>query len=124
LTFGEAGKMKLDKDLFPINVIDFEGKRVLVQTDQAETTKGKNVVISDDLKLKMIKPKSPEVGVWKVNERKRFQSVFTLNRLLNFCSINILHNGKEMSSNTLEVSRDLGLQDGHKAASLDRGKGH
>jgi hypothetical protein len=68
--------MKLDKDPFPINVIDFESKRVLVRTDQAETTKGKNVVISDDLKLKMIIPKSPEVGVWKVNERKRVQSVF------------------------------------------------
>jgi hypothetical protein len=28
LTFGEANKMKLDKDPFPINVIDFESKRV------------------------------------------------------------------------------------------------
>jgi hypothetical protein len=68
--------MKLDKDPFPINVIDFEGKRVLVRTDQTETTKGKNAVISNDLKLKMIKPKSPEVGVWKINERKRVQSLF------------------------------------------------
>ena len=108
LTFGEASKMKLDKDPFPINVIDFEGKRVLVRTDQAETTKGKNVVISDDLKLKMIIPMSPEVGVWKVNERKRFS--LSLNQLQNFCSTNILHNGKEMSSNILEVSRDPGLQ--------------
>jgi hypothetical protein len=34
------------------------------------------VVTSDDLKLKMIKTKSPEVGVWKVNEKKRVQSIF------------------------------------------------
>jgi hypothetical protein len=27
LIFGEASKMTLDKDLFPTNVIDFEGKR-------------------------------------------------------------------------------------------------
>jgi hypothetical protein len=32
-------------------------KKVLVRTDQAETTKGKRVVVYDDLKLKMIKPK-------------------------------------------------------------------
>jgi hypothetical protein len=95
-------------------------KKVLVRTDQAETTKDKRVVISDDLKLKMIKPKSPKVGVWKVNERKRVQSFFK--PILNFCSTNTLHNGNEISPNILDVSRDLGLQNGCKAASLDRGK--
>jgi hypothetical protein len=35
--------MKLDTDPFPINMIEFEQKKVLVRTYQAETTKGKNV---------------------------------------------------------------------------------
>jgi hypothetical protein len=68
--------MKLDKNLFPINIIDFEDKRVLVQSDQSTTTKVKNVVISNDLKLKIIKPKSLEVGVLKVSEKKRVQCIF------------------------------------------------
>jgi predicted GTPase len=60
-------KMKLDVDPFPVNVVNLEGKKVLVRTDQAETTKGKQVAVSDELKNHMIKPKSPEVGVWKEN---------------------------------------------------------
>jgi len=76
LSFGEGSKMKLDRDPFPINVIDFEGKKVLVRADQKESTKGKNVVFADEIKTKMIKPKSPEVDVWKVNERRKPQPVF------------------------------------------------
>jgi hypothetical protein len=49
LTLGDRGKMKLDTDSFPIGIVELEYKKVLVRTDQAETTKGKNVVISDDL---------------------------------------------------------------------------
>ena len=41
LSFGEGGKMKLDRDPFQVNVIDFEGKKVLIREDQKETTKGK-----------------------------------------------------------------------------------
>jgi hypothetical protein len=40
---------------------------VLVQTDQAESTKGKQVVVSDELRNRMLKPKSLEVGAWKEN---------------------------------------------------------
>jgi hypothetical protein len=42
-------------------------KKVLVHTDQAETTKGKNVVIFDELCNRMIKPNNLEIGVWKEN---------------------------------------------------------
>jgi hypothetical protein len=37
--------MKLDTDLFPVSMVDLMDKKVLVRTDQAEMTKGKNVVI-------------------------------------------------------------------------------
>jgi hypothetical protein len=33
--------MKLDTDPFPINAIDFENKKILIRSDQAESTKGK-----------------------------------------------------------------------------------
>jgi hypothetical protein len=64
LMLGDGGKMKLDTDPFPVNVIEFEQKKVLVHTDQATATKGKNMVVSNDLRNKMIKPRSPDVGVW------------------------------------------------------------
>jgi hypothetical protein len=45
-------------------------KRVLVQASQAESTRGKNVIILDIPRARMIKPKSPEPGVWKTNQRR------------------------------------------------------
>jgi hypothetical protein len=68
---GDGGKMKLDTDLFPVSVIEFEHKKVLVCIDQAATTRGKNIVVSDDLRNKMIKPQSPEVGVWRENTSRK-----------------------------------------------------
>jgi hypothetical protein len=41
--------MKLDTDPFPVVMIEIKHKKILVCMDQAETTKGKNMVISDDL---------------------------------------------------------------------------
>jgi hypothetical protein len=38
-----------------------------VCTDQAEVTKGKNVVVSDELRNRMIKPHNLEIGMWKEN---------------------------------------------------------
>jgi hypothetical protein len=71
LTLGDSGKMKLYVDPFLVTVADLEGKKVLVWTDKAETTMGKQVVVSDELRNHMIKSKSLEVGVWKENiERK------------------------------------------------------
>jgi hypothetical protein len=64
--------MKLDVNPFPIDVIDFEEKRVLVRTDQAATTAGKNIVVPNDLRVRMMKLRQSEVGVWKRNTwRKR-----------------------------------------------------
>jgi hypothetical protein len=34
-------------------------------------TKGKNVVIFDDLHNRMIKPHNPKIGVWKENDQRK-----------------------------------------------------
>jgi hypothetical protein len=65
LTLDDGGKMKLDSDPFPVSMVELMDKKVLVRTDQVETTKGKNVVISDELFKWMIKPHNPNIGVWK-----------------------------------------------------------
>jgi hypothetical protein len=67
LTLGDGGKMKVNTDPFPIGMIERMNKKILVRTDQAETTKGKNMVISNELRNRMIKPHIPEIGVWKEN---------------------------------------------------------
>jgi hypothetical protein len=59
--------MKLGTDPFPIDMVKLMVKKVLVHTDQAKTTKGKNVIIFDELHTRMIKPHNPEIGVWKEN---------------------------------------------------------
>jgi cytidylate kinase len=42
-----------------------------VHLDQTETTKGKNMVVSNDLHNWIIKPHNPEIGVWKDNMRRK-----------------------------------------------------
>jgi hypothetical protein len=59
--------MKLDMNLFPVGMVKLMDKKTLVHTDQAKTTKGKNVVVFDELHNRMIKPHNPEIGVWKEN---------------------------------------------------------
>jgi hypothetical protein len=71
LTLGDGQRVRLDVDPFPVNMINIEEKRVLVCTDQAESTKGKKVLVSNQLKLRMMKPKNPEAGVWKENVQKK-----------------------------------------------------
>jgi hypothetical protein len=66
-TLGDGGKMKLNTDPFPIGMVELMNKRVLVRTDQVETTKAKNLVVFDELHNRMIKPHDPEIGVWKEN---------------------------------------------------------
>jgi hypothetical protein len=59
--------MKLDMNLFSIGMVELMNKKILVRTDQAKTTKGKNVIVSDDLRNWMIKPHNLEIGMWKEN---------------------------------------------------------
>jgi cytidylate kinase len=59
--------MKLDTDPFPISMVELINKKVLVHMDQAKMTKGKNVVVSNELRNWMIKPHYPKIGVWKEN---------------------------------------------------------
>jgi hypothetical protein len=50
-------------------VIDFEGKKVLDHPSQANTTKGKSVVMSDEPRVKMLKPRNPKPGKWRDNRQ-------------------------------------------------------
>jgi hypothetical protein len=56
--------MKLDKDPFPtnMNMVELDGKKVLVRPSQAKSTKGKEVIIGEDWLQRMIKPKSLKDG--------------------------------------------------------------
>jgi hypothetical protein len=67
LTLGDGGKMKLDTDPFPEGMVELEHNKILVHVDQTETTKGKNMIVSDDLHNQMIKPHNPEIGMGKGN---------------------------------------------------------
>jgi hypothetical protein len=64
--------MRLDTEPFPtnVNVTDFKGKKVLVRTSQADMTKGKDVIILDEPRAGMVKPRSLEPRVWKVYQRR------------------------------------------------------
>jgi hypothetical protein len=56
--------MKLNKDLFlmNMNMVELEGKKVLIRPSQAEMTKGNEVDIGEERPLRMIKPKSLKDG--------------------------------------------------------------
>jgi hypothetical protein len=62
--------MKLDKDPFMVNMnmVELDGKRVLVQPSQAKLTKGKEVIIGEERPPRMIKPRSLKDGQWQKNE--------------------------------------------------------
>jgi hypothetical protein len=70
-TLGDNQQMKLDANPFPVDLINFDEKKILVRTSPADTTKGKNVIVYDEPRSRMIKPHQPEVGMWKVNKRKK-----------------------------------------------------
>jgi hypothetical protein len=62
--------MKLDRDPFlaNMNMIELEGKKVLVRPSQAETTDGKEVIIGEEWPPRMIKPTSLTDGQWQKKE--------------------------------------------------------
>jgi hypothetical protein len=51
-------------------MINFKEKKILIRTSQANMTRRKNVIMSDEPRLKIIKPRSPEPRVWKVNQMR------------------------------------------------------
>jgi hypothetical protein len=67
--------MKLNKDLFPtdMNMVELDGKKVLIQPSQAESTNGKEVIIGEKRPPRMLKPKYSKDGQWKKNERSKSQ---------------------------------------------------
>jgi hypothetical protein len=52
-------------------MIDFDNKKILILSDQTESTKGKNIVTDNNAAPRMIKSKNSEIGQQKVGERKR-----------------------------------------------------
>jgi hypothetical protein len=67
--------MKLDKDPFltNMNMVELDGKKVLVRSSQAESTKGKDVIVGTERPPRMIKPKSLKGGQWQKNEGGKAQ---------------------------------------------------
>jgi hypothetical protein len=63
--------MKLDTYPFPMSMVNLEEKKILVRSNQAGTTRGKYVIESDELRCRMIVPRSPKVGPWKENIARR-----------------------------------------------------
>jgi hypothetical protein len=51
-----------------MNIVELNGKKVLVRPSQAELTKGKEVIIGEERPPRMIKPKSPNDGQWQKNK--------------------------------------------------------
>jgi hypothetical protein len=51
-----------------MNMVEIDGKKVLVWPSQAKSTKGKKVIIGEERPPRMIKPKSPKDGQWQKNE--------------------------------------------------------
>jgi hypothetical protein len=76
LKFAESPQIKLDKDPFlaNMNTVKLDGKKVLVQPSQAESTKGKEILVGEERQPRMIRPKNPEIGRWKKNERSKPRS--------------------------------------------------
>jgi hypothetical protein len=57
----EAQQRPIPSDM---NMVELDGKKVLVRPSQAESTKGKEVVIGDERPPRMIKVKSLKDGQW------------------------------------------------------------
>jgi hypothetical protein len=55
--------MKLDIGPFPISMVELMDRKVLVRTDEAKTSKGRNVIVSDELRNRMIKPHNLAIGM-------------------------------------------------------------
>jgi hypothetical protein len=73
LEFAENPQMKLNEDPLQVNMnmVELEGKKVLVRPSQAESTKGKKVIIGDERQPRMIRPKNKKIGRQKKNKRSK-----------------------------------------------------
>jgi hypothetical protein len=76
LKFAENPQMKFDEDPLQVNMnkVELKGKKVLVRPSQAESIKGKEVIIGKERQPRMIGPKNPKIGQWKKNEGSKPQS--------------------------------------------------
>ena len=70
LTLTEGSKMKLNSDPFPINMVEFENKKMLIRSDQTVSA-GEINIVDDSASPRMIKQKNLEIAVWKFNGGRR-----------------------------------------------------
>ena len=52
--------MQIDQNSFPVHMLELNNPKVLVRPSQAESTKGKNVVIGDERLEKKLTQKTPQ----------------------------------------------------------------
>jgi hypothetical protein len=62
--------MKLDKDPFPanMNIVELDGRKVLVRPSQVESTKCKEIIVGEERSPMMIKMKSLKDGQWQKSD--------------------------------------------------------
>jgi hypothetical protein len=61
--------MPVEQSLFPVNKLDLENPTILIRLEQADTTKGKNVVVSDPRPVNVAGPTpSHKVVVEKISD--------------------------------------------------------
>jgi hypothetical protein len=62
--------MKLDKDSFlaNMNMVELDGKKVLLRPSHAKSTKRKDVIVGEERPPRMIKPKSSKDDQWQKNK--------------------------------------------------------
>lgn len=75
LTVDSSEHAKVTGDLSPINVIDFENKKVLVRARQRVSTAEKNVIASDEYIATTTKPESTEVKGQLVGKRQKQEEI-------------------------------------------------
>ena len=51
---------KIDNNPFPMHTVDLQNPKILIRPNQAESTKGKNVVIGDERPEKKLTSKTPQ----------------------------------------------------------------
>jgi hypothetical protein len=67
--------MKLNPFSVNMNMVKLNGKKVLVWSSQAESTKGTEVIIGEERPSRMTELKSSKDGQWQKNERSKPQQL-------------------------------------------------
>ena len=70
--------MQIDQNHFPVHMLELNNPKVLVRPSQAESTKGKNVVIGDERPEKKLTQKTPQgTKTLRGQDKKKVDSKLT-----------------------------------------------